>query len=112
MSKDFVLLILIVEFFKLDPNGADGVEKINRFLFFIPIPLLFIGGPGFLFAALLDLPFFRFFNFGNTPLTCIYAILIFSVGFISLYAALLMCYVIIINTNSTSKWIQKFHETW
>ena len=104
---DFVLLTLTVEFFNLDPNGADGVEKINKLLFFIPVPLVFIGGPGFLFAALLDFPFFRFFNFENTTFTFIYALMITITWFVDLYAILLMSYAIVTQRQNGSPYSMK-----
>ena len=107
-----LIFIPIVEFFKLDPNGMDGLEKINRFLFLLPIPIIFIGGPGSVIAVILNFAFFRLFNFENTSLIIIYTFIIAILAFVGLYAFVLMCYVIVIHCNSSSKWIYKFYETW
>jgi len=101
-----------VQYFRLDPSGSDGLEQIVKFLFLLPIPTMFVGGPACLYGILNNAPFLRFFKTGNTELNIAFASSV-AIGFLlDFYIVLLMCYVILHQTNSTFQWFARIKCSW
>ncbi len=108
----YIPLYNVVLRFRLDPDGKDGIEVVLLLLFVAFFPAIGFGAPACILATHHHLPFFRYFDLGNTFLNILFqGIMTFNM-IMDWFTILLTCYFLLIHTNSTTNFLRVITEAW